>query len=495
MSQLIGSNIAADGQAEFTFLQKFLKWLEEKDLLKDRTEEARMRREIANHLGDGKDAIYKLIDKKQLPLFEQELKKAQIPYTKIYDSQMNPAIVVRDIDQDKFLEIQKNIFSLDARMNAQIGVEELCKVTESMQMKQMVCISFDNEIDLAEAQNKAYSMGFVTGVMDNKLYIQPTDVFNDRGEDLAAFEASWAINQSMNDSLFGGTDLEDSNFQKLRSAQAEYDLNQIKGFSKALQGKADPVLMIDATGKGRNALEVSDKGLVVHRMDTSGKMKSELLLTKDDLSVMNSEQIGAVIAKQGFDIRNKVLIPSEHKNKVLNTKASEIRSFVKQYCGDNARPKPMDYDVDENTLKIKKTLLEPAIEEVMQEARRMAKADKRYKNKLTKCIDNELIVKEYAAMILKDKKMAGLQKFIQSKDETLTEQQKIEWLDNIAKHLSNTNEKCRHECQVEIVDVKQVRKDIEAMKEKKNAILREMDRAKEEKNKGQEMDGFERDDD
>lgn len=486
MAGMIGTNIAPDGSAEFRFVQNFLNFLEEKDLANDRTLQARMTRIVANHLASGHDAVYKLVDKRHIESFEKELIRQNIPFTKIYDTQGQPAIVVRDCDQEAFMQIQKNIFSLDTRMNAQLGVEDLCKNCQEMGMKNMIKLSFDNEADFYEAQTKAYQMGFVTGAMNGDLYIAAVDVLNQKGEDLAAFELTWAINQSMNDPMFGGdptSENGESPFQKLRTAQAEYDMQQIKDFSKSLQGKREPVIMLDASGRGKNALEVGEEGLTIHRIASNGRRVSEVLVTKEDLAYMDADQIGAVIAKHGFDIRNKVLVPAADRDKVLDTKSEDIRKYVSDYTRTNrieTRPRNAEYGIDgdkEDILKFKKQSLEPMMTEVQKEARKLAKADRRYSPRANKCIENEALVKEYTALLLKEKKLACINNFLSKEGAPLTKEERSEWLNNIAGHLTNTKEKCRHELSVEATPVKDVKKQITQIKEQ--IISKEKSKAQE----------------
>lgn len=497
MAGTIGTNVTADGSAEYEMINKILQAIENRQLLAARTEEARMARIVGNHIAKGGEGSYKLVDRKYECALRKALSRAKVPYTVIYDNQGNAAFVTRNIDSEKFERAQKDVFSQSVEFFAQQNLGDLCEVSKRSGDKSVITLSFKSEADFNEAQIKLYNSGTVCAIdKDNfTIYVNNTDVYLQDGNDLTSFEIEWAMNQSLNDEMFGGNPKSntDSEHQEYRAAQANHDMQQIKTLSKAAKSGEHKVL-VDATNGSNTYLEAENGELHIYK-EKNGEW--EKVKTFKKLPLQSEETIGNIVSKYGFDIRNAIAIDGADKEKIINATSEKAKEWSKawsekvekdekgkEYRPNKLRPVIAFSGKNAEIQKLKKTALKEALSAVEHEARERVSARKEFYRMTPQ--ERRTALKEEIGEILKEGSLPAITKFLNT-GTLLTVAEKREWLNNIGAHLTQEKENIAHECKIEKVDIKELERGLRD-KEKQEREKQEREKQAQERKNGNGKD-------
>lgn len=490
---MIGTNVTVDGSAEYEFINKILSIAEEKYFAKNRTEEAKNVRKIAEHISNGGQGSYKLIEKKYEKPMREALRDSKIPFTVIYDNNENAAFVIRDIDADAFTKVQHDVFSKYTDYYAQVKTEDLCRIAKNNGDKEVVKLSFQTKEDFYEAQTKLYSSGVVCSVDKENLtlYVNSADLYSSKGEDLVAFELEWATNQAMNDSLFGGDpeNNQDSELQIIRNIQATHDMEMVKAFSTAVQTGKDMV-MVNAKNSSKTYMESGIDGLHIRKQDANGIWNDTAYFSKEDIAKLGDEGVGAIVSKFAFEIKDKIVIDAKDKSSVLNATKEAAYEWSKAWANEKdatgniikvnedfarqLRPEKLLEGRDLEADNLKKTEIKKVTAAVEKEARRRCEAKK---TSTMTPLQVRNLYKDEAKAILREKELMEIKIFINSENPYFSAEEKKQWIDNIEKHLSNEQEKIIHELNITKVNIKELEKQL---KEKEAEKVAEKQATKEE---------------
>lgn len=487
-------NIVADGKGEQELIQRLFDILEKMLFQGKKTVEAKYAKIIADHLAFGGQASYKLIERRMEAKMKKALDNAKIPYFVTYDNVGNSAFIVRDKDEQTFCKIQHDVFSMDAAYYAQTPLTELTRIAKNNGEKELIKLTFDTQADFDEAQIKLYNSSIVCafGSDDRTLYVNPSDLYKENGSDMITFELEWAANQSMNDSMFGnekGSDGKklDTDFQKLRDAQAHHDMQMIKAFSEAVQNGEKKVL-IDATNGSKNYMESGLDGLHIYAMDEKdGTFKEKHFISRKSLLQSYKEDgIGSLVSKWGFDVKNAIVIDAEDKNHILNSSKEQAMSWSKEWAnqktadgkpipirnGFNRQLRPVGefQGKDAEINRMKTHDVRKVLHDIENAARRQVnllglKSNLEKRNHMKSIIADLIQV----AVVSPQNTIPEIKNFLDSPNNYMTREEKLKWLVNIKDHFIEENEKDCHELYIETIKTKEAEKDARESKRDKEA--------------------------
>lgn len=487
------TNVTPDGLAELEFIKKVFSLIEEYSFAQMKTEEARMLQTVANHVNNGGELCYKLMDKEDGEKLKDLMLRRNIPYTVIPDDNGRYAFFVRDIDETAFKEAQEDVYALDPTRHTQLTEDALLESAKRCGDKDVVELKFNTQEDFEKAQKELHKNKVVCAIdKENKtLLINSVNLYSTNNNDLVSFELDWAITQSLNDEMFGGESpkiLEnedgevkipgkDSKFQHYFNEEAKYDMYILKEFAKAVKSHSTAAL-IDAKNGSATYLVVKNGELYL-----DGAMgREKALLSAREIDAYTPEKLGAFLSQYAFRINNPTFMMDslEKINEFANFSMEAAKKYtdetvLKNSGGEEPLRKRNTLDSygmnakDKEILKFKSEIgtyldgLKKAAKENIQkdpDFKKLSYSEKRdaYKTELCK--------------LMRDAENEKYMDLINSNTTYLTKEEKTMWLSNIEKHFRLEMEDINHEVNISKKNVKERieerKKEIEAEHNKNN---------------------------
>lgn len=490
MAGVIGTNVTADGSAEYAFINAILNAIEQKQLEKGRTEEARMAKIIGDHIAKGGSGSYKLVPRKYAAQMGETLKKYDVPYTLVYNDAGDACFVTRDIDASKFTAAQKDVFSMSTEYYAQTDREQLAHVAKMNGWKEVKALEFQSEADFNEAQLKMFSNGVVcvTDAQNMKIYVSPADEYDPNGQDLVSFELDWAVNQSMNDPMFGGDPEQEaalmenpdaknpdaldkckSPFQRQRESQATHDIDTIREFISTIkEGKSS--VMVDSENGSNTYLEYKKGTLSLMKKNDKGLWQAARTWDSKDLQELSDGALFGLLARASDDIHNTFVLNESDKGNVLDKTPQEAMSHCVWKFQENpsktVRQNHSYVGRDAEVSNLKASDMKTLMGAVDVKARAWVESGA-YPN----IKDKRAAVKKAIQDILADIDAPPVNEFVNKPSAYMSKEDKIQWVSNISAHFANEDEKqSAHEVKVTEISVReleeQARKEKQAEQEK-----------------------------
>lgn len=317
----IGTNIITDGSTEYELLKALLNEIEKILEEKGDNEYVKNLKFLAARLDGGGKLNYKLVQNKYVKELKDGLRNANIPYILMPNECGQTAIVVRDKDSQKFLEIQQRIFSRYTDYWKEQAVDNMVKNIETdpeYHRSKIPVLTFeDNAMRLICAQ-KLYGNSVVTGYMDGKTIVHPTSAYNKSG-DLVDVQLDMAMEQAKGDGYTG------YNLLDIRKEQAKYDQETLSLFCRAFKDKKS-ISLWDASGRSKTGLSINRDGDIELCTPQAGYEHfsgednvRRVVIAKAGDSISETELFG-MLSKHAADIYNMVCCTTSERDDVLSGK-------------------------------------------------------------------------------------------------------------------------------------------------------------------------------
>lgn len=449
MSTLVNNMVVTDEKDYQKFVDAVLKCIETFAYRHKATKRERLQQQLAAHMKSHGVIAISFVEKEFIHDIEQQLIKANIPYTTVNNMEHETAFIVREQDREKLFDIEKAYMQQNTKYYRQSTPERMVESTELTGNKQVVELTFNDRASMLIAQQKLYQSGITCGIIDfgeteegklsGKIIISSNSIYNKNREDLAAFELKYAVSQVAEDNCITQYA---PNLAHNRQMQAIYDDAVITKFAESIKAKEQKVLGNINDGTGIYLETDGEHTFLKH----PGQNNVVLSISPDAtiteikaLIINNTENIYNMTTMSKWTWDDKILgksgdqIDSETKNSVINMQGCGKRPVV---TGMEQQIKNMlNNDITNRLLKDIENYANKEVCEL-----NYSDVDK-YKRK-----------KEIMANVLKGNTLI-IDDFLNNNDLPLTYGEKKDLLIQIAEHLENTHEKTKTECTVDIQNI------------------------------------------
>lgn len=157
----MGTNVTTDGQREMQAITDVLKYLEDLSIYGTADRKTRLANEFFSYCkthDSERSARFKLIPGKFKDEFEERLQEENMPYAVMADNYGNYAFLTRDIDEEKFYEIQEDIFRGHPEYHKELTAE-MYLTRQERKYSDVLKMTFKSEEEFEMFRNKSYEKG------------------------------------------------------------------------------------------------------------------------------------------------------------------------------------------------------------------------------------------------------------------------------------------------------------------------------------------------
>lgn len=416
----------------------------------DNKKKMKLMNALRNHVKVGGKVSYNIISKEYANSITESLENQNIPYAAVPDASGNTMFLVRDVDSQKFLEIQQSFALTSTDYAKELTPQNVLNLYKKHKIKNVDTLDFNSKEMAAVAEKKLYNAGVTFAKMEGEdgkttLIISPFSKFSTGGDDLCNFELMHAFEQSKADDLFK----DKGDLMGLRFKQATWDAEQMENFAKHVQN-GENYVFAPAFGNVSSYIECNNLG--VSLMERDNKIEGGWKKTPIDISKDASlREIEIALSKASANIRNAIPVQEKNFDRDHNPSKKDFTENDKNVENNLVRP--------EGEGKVKQletagnTNVKPMLEAINLEATKQINSlfsasymtqQEAYEKK-----------KEIIVQIMDRKELPEIQDFLNSNANGLSQKDREEWYGNIKDHFVNPNEKGNpYECALGKTSVK-----------------------------------------
>lgn len=333
MASSIGTNIAADGNAEYTVVHHLLDFLERKYLAAP-DKEKELAKKLLEELDGDAELLYHVVPGEFFDDIHDRLMGEEIPCMCARTENGDWMVLTSSNHEQEFLQIQEDVYSLSTSHARQCTAEEMIEIALRNKKEQIIQLSFGDDRWSKIAQQELYDNRIVCGMLNYgedgmnaapdikaKIYVDHSSIVKASGKDLVGFSLRMAMLQSIKEF--------NKDAYELKIAQSEFDDRMVTEFAEAIK-KGRTCVLGDA-GELRNApYLVCSGGEVVFHFQENGKHQEATLRIEPDATI---DEIKATISRNAYGISDKVIYGNvqEWRNaseEVLSLKVKNERPTV-----------------------------------------------------------------------------------------------------------------------------------------------------------------------
>lgn len=429
----IGTNVVSNEDEYFQFLDAILKQIEQLESTHDKNKGYALQKKMIELLGGGGTAYQNIVDRKFAQEIEDKLIANKVEYLKIPGPTGDVLFAVNGEKQDKFVEIQNDVFSKSTDYFKELTSDTILGVA-SRNRETLTALTCENTLMAEIARNKCIQNGIPVAREGNILVLNDKTLYNNKGG-LCGFEMAYAVTQFQ--ANYAKKFEED--FILKKQQQMDYDKNQILNFINAYKNGQSCVLM-NATRNGDNTIETDGESIWINytgQFVNGQQVTEKFKISKTD----KPEDILAMLSVKTEDIHNMMVTDKETAHDLMSAPdATQRQNKLDKLKGKGRYEERPGFPPNSKKMSDCMNQFNKVLTHINQDA--MIAVGPAYHLRPEQRYQKQ---KEYALNVLKSKNDPMLQDFLHDHADIFTQ----DMLNEIINNIENTNQKDDFEVQIQ----------------------------------------------